>query len=65
MDPIVGAAAIQAGTQIGGGLLSMLGQRKREERAVQNQERLMGLQMRNQMQLNQQGQKIQQETWEN
>ena len=64
MDPIVGAAAIQAGAQVGGGLLTMIGQRKREERAMQNQEKLMGLQLRNQMQLNQQGQKIQQETWE-
>lgn len=64
MDPIVGAAAIQAGAQVGGGLLTMLGQKKREARAVENQQKLMGLQMRNQMALNEQGQKIQQETWE-
>ena len=64
MDPILAAAAIQTGAQVGGGLLTMIGQRKREERAMQNQEKLMGLQLRNQMQLNEQGQRIQQETWE-
>ena len=45
MDPILGAAAIQAGAQVGGGLLTMIGQRKREERAMQNQQKLMGLQL--------------------
>ena len=64
MDPTLAAAAIQTGAQVGGGLLTMIGQRKREERAMQNQEKLMGLQLRNQAQLNEQGQRIQQETWE-
>lgn len=64
MDPVLGAAAIQAGAQVGGGLLTMIGQRKREERAMQNQEKLMGLQFSNQMKLNEQGQKIQLDTWE-
>ena len=64
MDPILGAAAIQAGAQVGGGLLTMMGQRKREERAMQNQQKLMGLQFSNQMKLNEQGQRLQMDTWE-
>ena len=64
MDPIVGAAAIQAGAQVGGGLLTMMGQRKREERAMQNQQKLMGLQFSNQKKLNEQGQRLQMDTWE-
>lgn len=65
MGPIIGAAAIQAGAQLGSGLLTMIGQKKREQRALANQKQLMDLQMQNQMKLNLQGQKIQQETWEN
>lgn len=64
MEPVVGAAAIQAGAQVGGGLLTMIGQKKREQRALDNQKQLMDLQMKNQMKLNLQGQQIQQETWE-
>ena len=64
MDPILGSAAIQAGAQVGGGLLTMIGQRKREERAMQNQQKLMGLQFSNQMKLNEQGQRLQMDTWE-
>ena len=64
INPTVAAAGIQAGAQVGGGILSMIGQRKREERAMKNQQKLMGLQMRNQMTLNEQGQKLQMDTWE-
>ena len=64
INPPVAAAGIQAGAQVGGGILSMIGQRKREERAMKNQQKLMGLQMRNQMTLNEQGQKLQMDTWE-
>ena len=65
MEPVTAAAAIQGAAQVGGGLLTMIGQKKREQRAMKNQMKLMDLQKQHQMQLNLQGQKIQQETWEN
>jgi len=65
MNPQVAAAAIQGAAQVGGGVLTMIGQKKREKRAMDNQKDLMNLQMRNQMQLDKHGQQIQQETWEN
>lgn len=46
------------------GAISMLTQRKREERAMNNQKDLMGLQMQNQKQLDKYGQQLQLETWE-
>jgi len=46
------------------GAISMLTQRKREKRSFENQKKLMNLQMRNQMELNKQGQEIQLDTWE-
>ena len=39
---------IGAGASTGGGLLGMIGQRRRERRAVRNQQRLMDHQMGNQ-----------------
>jgi hypothetical protein len=46
------------------GLISMLGQRKREKRALKNQKDLMGLQLRNQQALNKQGHQLQLDMWE-
>jgi hypothetical protein len=45
------------------GLISMLGQRKREKRALKNQKDLMGLQFRNQQALNKQGHQLQLDMW--
>ena len=50
INPIVGGALVGAGS----GVLGMLGQRNRERRTMRNQEHLMGIQHRNQQQLNQQ-----------
>jgi hypothetical protein len=47
----------------GTGLISMIGQRKREERAMANQRSLMNHQMNNQWALNKQGQDLQFEMW--
>lgn len=62
--PAVGAAMIGSGTQIGGSLLSMLVQKKREKRAMANTKELMALQHKNQQELNKQGQNLQLDTWE-
>ena len=43
-----------AGIGAGAGALSMLGQKQREKRAMQNQEKLMGIQFGNQSALNDQ-----------
>ena len=61
----IGSAAIGAGASIGGQSIGMIGQRKRENRAVNNQMKLMDVQMQNQMTLNRQGQDIQMENWKN
>ena len=55
---------IGAGAGVITSVLGMLGQKKREKRAMQNQRELMDLQTRNQMNLNEQGQKLQMKTWE-
>jgi len=55
---IAGAAAHTAT-----GVLGMIGQRKREQRAVKNTEHLMDVQQRNQIQLDKYGQEIQLNTW--
>lgn len=52
-------ALIGAGT----GIISMLGQRKREQRAMQNQQKLMGLQFEHQQALNKQGSELQYDMW--
>lgn len=52
--------AIGAGTQI----LSMIGQRQREERSLNNQKDLMDIQFRNQKSLNLQGHDLQMQAWE-
>lgn len=52
-------AAIGAGV----GLIGMLGQKKREKRAVQNQKTLMDWQMKNQKHLNEQGHELQMKAW--
>lgn len=59
------AQIISAGTTTAGGLLSMIGQKKREKRAMKNQEKLMGIQLFNQMKLNEQGAALQQQQWKN
>lgn len=54
------APAIGAGM----GILGMLGQKKREKRAMNNQRELMGVQFRHQQELNQQGHDLQKKMWE-
>lgn len=53
----------QTGIGIGTGLIGMIGQNRRERRAMENQEALMGIQQRNQMALNRQGSDLQYEMW--
>lgn len=60
----IGAAAIGAGGQIASGVLGMIGQKKREKRAMKNQLKLMDVQFQNQKQLDKYGQELQMETWE-
>jgi hypothetical protein len=55
---IAGAAAHTAT-----GVLGMIGQRKREDRAMKNTQRLMDVQMRNQKMLDKYGQELQLDTW--
>lgn len=50
--------------QAGAGIVNMMGQKARERRALRNTEKLMGLQTRNQSELNRQGQQLQLDTWE-
>ncbi len=56
---IVPAAAISAAS----GALGMIGQRRREKRAMNNQRELMGVQYNNQRLLNQQGHELQMDAW--
>lgn len=49
---------------LAGDIIGMLGQRKREERAMKNQEKLMGIQRKNQEILNSQGAKLARENWD-
>lgn len=68
MNPKKGISAgtgsvIGAGIGAATGLISMLGQRKREKRAVENQKTLMDWQMKNQQRLNQQGADLQYDMW--
>ena len=62
------AATIAAGTaaagQIGSGFLGLIGQKKREKRAMANTRELMGIQFKNQKELDIHGQQLQLETWE-
>lgn len=60
----VGAAAITGGAGLAGGLLGMIGAKRRERRAVRNQMGLMNHQRDNQMQLNMQGFNLQKQLWE-
>ena len=63
-----GAAALSAGIsaagKVGSGVLGMIGQKKREKRAVDNQKKLMDVQFQHQKQLDKYGQELQLETWE-
>lgn len=51
-------------TSVGGGVIGMIGQRKREDRAMMNQRQLMSIQHKNQQELNEQGHKLQKEMWD-
>ncbi len=53
------AAAAGAAT----GVIGMIGQKKRNRRAMDQQKELMGVQFENQQRLNEQGHKLQMETW--
>ena len=57
MDPILTSILASTGAQAGNSIISMIGQRRRERRAMENQMRLMDIHQRNQMALNQQGQR--------
>lgn len=54
---------INAGAGIATGALGMIGQRARENRAMDNQKKLMGIQFENQQRLNKQGQELAMQTW--
>jgi hypothetical protein len=58
------ATAIVGGAQAGMGVLQMIGQRRRERRAMENEVRLMNIHQQHQLALNRHGQQLQQETWE-
>lgn len=55
---------VGAAVGAGAGLLGMMGQRKRENRQMKNQERLMGIQAGHQERLNRQGADLQYEMWQ-
>ncbi len=48
---------------LAGGLLGMIGQGRRAEKQHNRQKELMGIQLKNQQELNEQGQKLQMKTW--
>ena len=62
MEPIT-AAIIGAGAQSANSLVQMIGQRRRERRAVRNQQHLMDIHQIHQQQLNKQGHDLQMDTW--
>jgi len=64
MDPMTTSALISGGIGVGQGVLGMITQKKREERAMQNTQKLMGVQFQNQKALDKYGQQLQLETWE-
>lgn len=64
MGPAQGAAAIAAAGQVANGVLGMIGQKKRENRAMENTKELMDVQFQNQKQLDKYGQELQMETWQ-
>ena len=53
----------QVGTAVGGSLLGMIGQNARARKQHKRQKELMGIQLGNQQRLNEQGQKLQMQTW--
>lgn len=55
---------VQGVTSVGGGVIGMIGQRKRDERAMMNQRQLMDIQFKNQQRLNEQGHELQKKMWE-
>ena len=55
----IGAAA----GQVAGGLIGMIGQNSRAKKQHNRQKELMGIQLKNQQQLNKQGQQLQMQTW--
>lgn len=57
------SAAIQGGSAVAGGIIGMIGQKKREKRAMKNQVKLMDIQQQNQMALNEQGKQLALEQW--
>lgn len=52
-----------AGIGAAGGALGMIGQNKRAKKQHNRQKELMGIQLKNQQQLNKQGQQLQMQTW--
>lgn len=62
-DKTGGAGWIGAATGAATGIIGMLGQKKREKRALNNQKHLMGIQTENQKKLNQHGSDLQYEMW--
>ena len=57
-------AAIAAGAQVAGSALGMIGQNKRAKKQHNRQKELMGIQLKNQQELNKQGQALQMKTWQ-
>lgn len=64
MDPATAAAIITAGGQTANGILGMIGQRARENRAMENQRKLMDVQFQHQKELDKYGQELQLSTWQ-
>jgi len=60
----IAPAATAAVGQITSGVLGMIGQKKRENRAMENTKKLMDVQFQNQKQLDKYGQELQMETWQ-
>ncbi len=60
---MIGSAVIGAGANVAGNLMGMIGAKRREKRQVKNQKKLMDHQKGNQERLNEQGQRLQMQTW--
>lgn len=60
---MINPGLITGGASLVGDTIGMIGQNAREKRAMQNQQKLMGIQTENQMKLNKQGFELQKAMW--
>lgn len=61
---MINPGLIAGGASLIGDAIGMIGQKKRENRALKNQTKLMGIQKKNQMELNEQGYDLQKRMWD-